>query len=158
MPAVHPIRKSLRIPGYDYSQPGAYFVTIVTHGRECLLGQILDGRMALSDAGRIVERTWFDLPNRYPGIRLDAFVVMPNHVHGIITLLDSTWKGSEIVRGFKSVSARKINLIRDATGQPVWQRNYYEHIVRDEGELQRIADYIETNPSNWLQDGENQSD
>lgn len=156
MPDIHPIRKSIRLAGYDYSQPGAYFITIVTNGRECILGQIFDCQMALFDAGRIVDRSWRDLPKRYPGIQLDAFVVMPNHVHGVITLVDNTWKIPEIVRGFKSVSARKINLIRNGTRQPVWQRNYYEHIVRDEAELQRIADYIETNPLNWEKDHENQ--
>lgn len=155
MPSPQPIRKPLRLPGYDYSQPGAYFVTILTYGRECILGKIFDGQMILFDAGRIVEKAWCELPKRYAGIQLDTFVVMPDHVHGLITLVDKSWNISEIVRGFKSVSARKINLTRNATGQPVWQRSFYEHIVRNEAELQKIADYIETNPANWEKGCEN---
>jgi putative transposase len=156
MPDVHRIRRSIRLTGYDYSQPGAYFVTIVTNGRECIFGQIFDGQIVLYDAGWIVDKSWRDLPKRYPGIHLEAFVVMPNHVHGVFTLMDNSRKVSEIIRGFKSVSARKINLIRNSTGQPVWQRNYYEHIVRDEAEFQKIVNYIETNPLNWEKDHENQ--
>lgn len=152
MPKIQPIRKSTRLPDYDYSQPGAYFITINTDGRENLFGRIVDGLMGLFDAGHIVEKTWNDLPNHYPDIRLEAFVIMPNHVHGIISLLDQKYSLSEIVRAFKSFSARRINLIRKTPGIPVWQRGFHDHIIRDEAELQRIADYIDTNPSNWQQD------
>jgi len=155
MSHTHRIRKSIRLPQYDYSNPGSYFVTIVTHQRQPIFGQVVDGQMILFNAGLIVQRTWDDLPKHYPGICLDAMVVMPNHVHGIITLIGSNHPLTEIVRGFKSFSARRINLVRDEQGRPVWQRNYYEHIIRDEIEFRRIFDYIETNPARWKEDREN---
>lgn len=152
MPKIQRIRKSTRLTEYDYSQPGAYFITINTYLREPLFGAIVDGFMVLYDAGRIVEKTWNDLPKHYPDIRLDMFVIMPNHVHGIISLLDQNVSLTEIVRAFKSFSARRINLVRRTSGIPVWQRGFHDHIIRDEVEFQRIADYIETNPSNWQKD------
>ncbi len=81
-------RRSIRLKGYDYTQPGAYFITICTHGRECLFGEIIDGEMHLNEAGPIVVQTWWDLPNHVPNVQLDAFVVMPNHVHGIIIITE----------------------------------------------------------------------
>jgi REP element-mobilizing transposase RayT len=94
-------RRSIRLKGYDYTQPGAYFITICTHGRECLFGEIIDGEMHLNEAGQIVVQTWQDLPNHVPNVQLDAFVVMPNHVHGIIIITDRAGvvgTGSEAVR------------------------------------------------------------
>jgi putative transposase len=91
-------RRSIRLKGYDYTQPGAYFITICTHGRECLFGEIIDGEMHLNEAGQIVVQTWQDLPNHVPNVQLDAFVVMPNHVHGIIIITDRT---GGIGAGFK---------------------------------------------------------
>ncbi|MDT7942737.1 MAG: transposase, partial [Bacteroidota bacterium] len=79
-------RRNIRLKGYDYTQPGAYFIAICTHGRECLFGEIIDGEMHLNEAGQIVVQTWQDLPNHGPSVQLDAFVVMPNHVHGIIII------------------------------------------------------------------------
>jgi len=185
-PAEHH-RRTIRIPGYDYSLPGGYYVTIVIHGREHLLGKIVDGNMKLDRFGRIVHNTWFDLPGHYPHIELDAFVIMPNHVHGIIFLNenrrggsldegdggrnDPNWASkshapqpqtrpytphplSEIVRAFKSFSARRINLLRRTTSQPVWQRNYYEHVIRDNTDYMSKRDYILNNPSNWDTDEE----
>ncbi|MGQ9774011.1 transposase [Chloroflexus sp.] len=160
-------RRSIRLKGYDYAQPGAYFVTIVTHDRACLFGDIVDDQMRLNQAGQMVEWTWYDLPNHVDNIELDAFVVMPNHVHGIIIIVGagagSVGAGSEpaptplpeIVRQFKTFSARRVNQWRGMVGQPVWQRNYYEHIIRDETSLQRIREYIATNPNQWAADHEN---
>ena len=149
-------RRSIRLPGYDYAQPGAYFVTICTHGRACLFGRVVDGEMRLNDAGRIVQASWDDLPNHYPHVQLDAFVTMPNHVHGIIILMDEpTTKRhplSEIVRAFKSFSSRRINQLRGTPGTRTWQRNYYEHIIRNEGDLRRIRAYIANNPAKWFKD------
>jgi REP element-mobilizing transposase RayT len=173
-------RRSIRLKGYDYTQPGAYFVTLVTHDRECLFGEIVDGEMRLNEAGRMAEWTWFDLPNHIDNIELDAFVVMPNHVHGIIIIREPVGAGSEpaptepaptsaptapppanrnhglpeIVRQFKTFSARRINALRNITGRPVWQRNYYEHIIRDEKSLKRIREYIAANPQQWANDDE----
>ena len=155
MPNPHPARKPNRLPEFDYSQPGSYFVTTVILHRQNILGQIVDGQMILSESGQIVQKTWNDLPIHYPGICLDGFVVMPNHVHGLITIIDSKYPLTEIIRAFKSFSARAINQARGGQGQPVWQRSFYDHIIRDEHELQKILDYIETNPARWDEDQEN---
>jgi len=143
----------MRLPGYDYAQPGAYFVTTCTQDRASLFGTIADGMMRLNAHGRIVRDTWLHLPDHYP-LELDAFVAMPNHVHGII-VIPSVGAGfkpaptlSEIVRAFKTFSARRI-------GHPVWQRNFHEHIIRSEASLERIRQYIVDNPASWAFDREN---
>ena len=166
-------RRSIRLKGYDYSQPGGYFVTIVAQNRECLFGNVVDGEMVLNEAGRIVEWTWYDLSNHVDDIELDEFVVMPNHVHGIIIIHDNRIVGAgsepaptepaptkrhglpEIIRQFKTFSGKRINQWRGATGIPVWQRNYWEHIIRDENDLNRIREYINNNPFDWESDNEN---
>ena len=168
-------RKSIRLKGYDYSQAGAYFITICTKGRKELLGAIRDGKMCSSAIGRIVQECWDVLPSHYPNVQLDAFVVMPDHAHGIIVILDdephrvreglrpSTGKTrnrpplSEIVRAFKSFSARRINEQNGTAGQSFWQRGYYDHIIRNERSLERIREYISTNPSRWQYDRQNTS-
>ena len=182
-------RKSIRLSGYDYSLAGGYFVTIVTKGRGQLFGSISDGIMKLNVVGRIVYRTWIEIPDHYSYVELDAFCVMPNHFHGIIILTDYRRGGSankarmpemashgneplarkdqtrpyinhqrhglpEIVRWFKSFSARRINANRKISGVPVWQRNYYEHIIRDERDYANIFEYIQSNPLNWEKDEE----
>ncbi|MBN1541561.1 transposase [candidate division KSB1 bacterium] len=177
-PYIHH-RRSIRLKGYDYSQAGAYFVTICTHNHECIFGEIIHGQMALNDAGRVVQTVWVDLPNHYPNIELDEYVVMPNHVHGIIVIVvgpdfkpahvvgagfkpaptttrpdfkpaPTTRHGlPEIVRACKTFSARRINQMRGMPGAKLWQRNYYEHIIRNENELNRIRKYIINNPMKW---------
>jgi REP element-mobilizing transposase RayT len=156
-PEIHH-RHSIRLKGYDYSQAGAYFVTIVTHDREPILGEIVNREMRLNKNGRIVEYAWLDLPKHYRNVVLGAFIIMPNHLHCIIILTDHDGKRyplSEIVRAFKSFSARRINALRNTQGVPVWQRNYYEHIIRNEQEHERIYNYILVNPLNWENDDEN---
>lgn len=192
-------RRSIRLKGYDYSQAGAYFVTICAKDRQCLFGEIQQGEMYLNDLGKIVYDAWHDLPNHYLHMELDAFVIMPNHIHGIIALSDmpmvagntgdvmgdvgaglkpaptaptaptatTTIKRqplSEIVRALKTFSSRRINeyrnkMIGDETqpyrGVPVWQRNYYEHIIREDDSLNRIRQYIVDNPKNWNKDQQN---
>ena len=180
-------RRSIRLPAYDYAQAGAYFVTIVTKDRMCLFGEIVDREMLPNHFGRIVQSTWNDLPEHYPGVECDSFVVMPNHVHGIIELADGSADGDsdvgaglkparwvvgsnsiraglkpvpalpEIIRAFKTFSARRVNQMRNTGGAPLWQRNYYEHVVRGENELNRIREYISTNPLQWEMDRENPS-
>jgi REP element-mobilizing transposase RayT len=167
-------RQSIRIPGYDYSEPGSYYVTICAHQRERLFGTIRDGGMVLNDYGRIVQFTWNDLINHNDSIELGDFVIMPDHIHGIITICDSVSVGAdpdmvgagsepaptkpapttkpngkhhglpEIVRQLKTFSAKRINAIRNTPGTPVWQRNYYEHIIRDAQDYERIQWYIAT--------------
>ena len=181
-------RRSIRLQGYDYSREGAYFVTICTHNRECLFGSVGAGskparytcplstkpgqtpavsmQMTLNDYGEIVQQTWDDLVNHIDGIALDAFVVMPNHIHGIVVIDDRAGLGnraglepaptlSEIVWQLKTFSARRINKGRGTPGIPVWQRNYHERIIRGENELNHIREYIANNPANWLTDENN---
>jgi putative transposase len=151
-PAIHH-RRSIRLQGYDYSQAGAYFVTICTQNRECLFGDIVNGGMRLNEAGRVVESVWDGLPGHYAHVELDAMVIMPNHFHGIIVLAPTPAAVrhglSEIVRALKTFSSRRINEMRQSTGAKLWQRNYWEHIVRNEPELNRIREYIHNNPAQW---------
>ena len=174
-PAEHH-RKFLRMKGYDYAQAGGYFVTIVTQGRECLFGEIVGGEMRLNPFGKIVNEEWLRSAEIRREIELDAFVVMPNHIHGIVFIHNNTIGAtgrsplpiqnryphgpspkslSSFVAGFKSSVTKRINLLDGAPGAPVWQRNYYEHIIRDQTDYERIFNYIITNPSNWLKDEEN---
>ncbi len=181
-PEIHH-RQSIRLKGYEYSRPGAYFVTICARNRECLFGNISDGQMVLNDVGRIIERVWEDLPSRLPSIELDALGVMPNHVHGIIAIVGAglappetrvrqtaplqalPQKGAassaptlgDVVRAFKSISAIWVNGHLSRFGQPLWQRNYYEHIIRSDDKLYRIRQYSRDNPMSWLEDRENPS-
>jgi REP element-mobilizing transposase RayT len=164
-------KNPLRLPGYDYAAAGAYFVTICTHERAHLFGTVTDDAMVLNTLGHVIETCWDDLPNHYHHIALDAFVVMPNHVHGIIIISDDGvgegFKPSpttnqpaptkrhdlpEIVRGFKTFSARWINALRATPGMPVWQRGYHDHIIRDPPDLDRLRAYIATNPARWHED------
>ena len=165
-PAKHR-RRSIRLKGFDYSEPGAYFVTVVSRNRELLFGEVWDGELRLNDTGRVVQAAWYDLSNHFAELSLDAFVVMPNHVHGIIELHVPGRAGLkpaptkispglfEVVRAFKTFSARSVNKLRGTQGSAVWQRNYYEHVIRVETELDRIREYITNNPTQWEIDREN---
>lgn len=143
----------MRLPIYDYTVAGAYFVTICTSSRVCSLGEITKGAFFPSEAGRLVEEVWTGLGARF-SIAPDEFVVIPNHVHAIVQLYgDSGVSLGEIVRAFKAGSTRRI---RQAS-QPdfTWQANYYEHIIRNDHELERIRNYIVSNPLMWEDDPEN---
>jgi REP element-mobilizing transposase RayT len=140
-----------------------------------LFGEIKDGEMQLNEFGKIVGRCWYDLSNHYKNMELDCFVIMPNHIHGIINIVGAGLKPAptdggispfkpaptenhglpEIIRALKTFSARKINQIRKNPGMPVWQRNYYEHVVRGENDLARIREYIINNPAQWDNDSNN---
>jgi len=154
-------RKRLRLSGYDYAQPGAYFLTMCVQRRECLLGRVSHGEMHLTEYGKIAIDCWNTLPHHYPHVDLDAFAIMPNHVHGILFIRAGLKPAptnkpiTEIIRAFKTFSARKINQLRNTPGSSVWQRNFYEHVIRDDLSLQRIREYIETNPQRWALDREN---
>ena len=229
-------RRSIRLKGYDYAQACAYFVTICAQDRECLFGEIIDANMRLSDGGLMVEREWDALPDRFPSVQLDALVIMPNHIHGIIVLApdgpndhtaeSATTAGQtmttvgqtmttagqtmttvgqtmttvgqtmttvdqsvgaplvgalpgrglgahkgcpynsqsdtlgEIVGAFKSLTTVVYTRGVRQSGWPgfrgrLWQRNYYEHIIRSETELDRISEYIASNPARWDHDDEN---
>jgi len=154
-----------------------YFVTICTQNKECLFGEIKNGEMILNEYGEIIKFTWFDLINHNICVLLDSFVVMPNHIHGIIVINDKIFVGagskpalikinqlaraglepaptklSEIVRQFKTFSAKRINKLRNTPGLSVWQRDYYEHIIRNDRSLEKICDYIINNPCRWNHD------
>jgi putative transposase len=165
-------RRSIRLKGYDYARPGAYFVTICVRERECALGGVVDGEMVLNDWGRIVAESWSWLAEQYPYITLDEWVVMPNHLHGIIIINDDAGRGAsrraptamvpakrkplgQLVGAFKTVSTKRINQMRDTASTPFWQRGFYEHIVRNDRELDAIRQYIIYNPLKWELDRDN---
>ena len=170
-------RRSIRLPTYDYTQPGAYFVTICTQHRECILGDVVQSQVILNAPGRMVESVWRQLARHHPSAEVDAFVVMPSHVHGIIILVGEgprAWPDDggqpqgvaptislpDVVHRFKSLTTSKYRWGVHNDGwrpftQRLWQRNYYEHIIRDEEELDRIRRYIIDNPARWDQDPEN---
>lgn len=153
-------RQSIRFNGYDYSRSGAYFITICTHEREHLFGDIVNETMELNIFGDIALSHWQQLEQHHSTIIMDELVVMPNHLHGIIILessIDYKKSISEIIRGFKTFSAKAINNERGVRGVPVWQRNYYDRIIRNELELDRVRQYIINNPRNWDADKNNQS-
>ncbi len=175
-----PHRKPLRLPEYDYSQPGAYFVTICTKGRECSLGYIQGEEMRFSLYGEIAAQGWDFTSNHFQRLELDWWVVMPNHVHALIVIQDSS-KGSvlqptpavsieatnlpippqsllaKVVAHYKYHTTKKINLARNLSGERFWQRNYYEHVVRSHESMQKIQEYILANPMRWNEDQLNPS-
>lgn len=163
-------RRSIRLAHYDYSQDGAYFLTLCVHDRACLFGEVVDGAMRLNELGALVAPEWLRTATIRPQVALDEFVVMPNHFHIIIAIEDSrrgvlpyarprfqspSQSLGSIVRGFKSATTKRINEIRGTPGTAVWQRNYYEHVIRNESELIRIREYIANNPHQWSLDREN---
>lgn len=160
-------RKSIRLKGYDYSGSGSYFVTICTRDRAYLFGKVHSGAMLLNDSGRYAKQCWKAIPEHYPDASLDEYVVMPNHIHGIITiaqvgvqdfepLLQNKYQHiipksiGSIIRGFK-IGVTK--WFRDNTDIfAVWQRNYWEHVIRDDWELNRIRKYVHENIGQWETD------
>ena len=162
-------RNTLRLANYDYSQEGVYFLTIVTRERSPLFQDA-----ALMDCA---HQTWEELPIRFPNITLDTFVIMPNHLHGIVAIVGAIhelplqppppntslnsraqrrqMQLPKIVGYFKMNSSKRINRLRYTVGTPVWQRNYYEHVIRNEAELARVREYIQNNPAQWEMDTEN---
>ena len=159
-------RNSLRHPDHDYTRPGAYFITICAYKGNALFGQIVDGVMQLNPLGQIAHQAWVDLPKRHPQISVDPFVIMPNHGHAVISILAETGKAgiprqyAKPVAGSIStvVNAYKVSVTKLAIhaglipGPPLWQRNFYDHIVRTDQELANIREYIRTNPARWLAD------
>ncbi|PIV22510.1 MAG: hypothetical protein COZ69_14485 [Deltaproteobacteria bacterium CG_4_8_14_3_um_filter_45_9] len=167
-------RKVIRLREYDYSQAGGYFITICTYNREYLFGQVANHQMMLNKTGETVKQWWLKLEDKFINVKLDNYVVMPNHIHGIIVVIEKDKVGAihelplqsgmimrrqmlipKTVGYFKMNSAKYINRLRGAMGYPLWQRNYYEHVIRNENELYRITDYIKNNPLKWDLDREN---
>lgn len=149
-PEIHH-RQSIRLQGYDYANAGTYFVTICCHQRQHLFGEIENGEMKINLIGQIVSSLWQKIPQHFPNVELDGFILMPDHLHRIIMISESKEKSSlaNIIQNFKSISSRKINRINKTYGISIWQRNYYERIVRSEQELTNLREYIKNNPANW---------
>ncbi len=174
-PDIHH-RRSVRLKGYDYSQVGVYFVTICAHNRECLFGEIVEmvgkQEMVLNEFGQVVQDEWVRSAEIRAEIALGEFVVMPNHFHGIVRIVNdrrgdrpvaqmpvaTTIPGPQpksigaLLAGFKSAVTKRINEIRKSPGVPVWQRNYHEHIIRNDADYNRIAEYVAANPQRWIED------
>jgi REP element-mobilizing transposase RayT len=162
-------RRSIRLREYDYSQAGAYFIAVCTWNKECLLGSIENGEMVLNDAGRVADKCWYDIPVHFPHVALDKWIIMPNHVHGILFIVDTIVGAKNfsplpdtghllgtsktigaIIRGFKigvTKWMRQHNIIHE-----VWQRNFYDHIIRNENSMHEIREYIRYNPIQWERD------
>ncbi len=178
-PAKHH-RRSIRLKGYDYAQAGVYFVTLCVQGRECVLGKVVDGQMMLNDTGQRADQFWPAVADHFADVEIDIWVTMPNHVHAIIVIgrgVVSTpnneetggEKGGEtpplpppptvsaptlgqIMAYFKYQTTKSINQMRETPGARFWQRNYWEHVIRDETDLNRIRRYIQDNPLRWVDD------
>lgn len=177
-------RRSIRLPTYDYRQAGAYFVTAVLQDRLCLFGDVVGGEMRLNDAGAMAQGAWDSMAGHYPGVTVDTSIVMPNHTHAIIVLVGAAPRGRpgskrvgdaapgqargpaptlslpDVMHRFKTLTTRRYTegvRHRDwpAFRNRLWQRNYYEHIVRDEESLHQFREYIATNPQRWALDDEN---
>ena len=181
MTTTQPQRKSRRKPDYDYSQPGYYAATLCTQNRACLFGVIIDGDMQLNEAGRMVDETWHEIPEHYPGIALDAMQIMPNHLHGIIVVCEvgtaprgrpfsmpgngraqgpSPTTLSDVMERFKSLTTKRyIDGVRaqgwHSFSGKLWQRSYHDRIIRNETELIKIKSYICSNPREWDADENN---
>lgn len=197
-------RRSIRLQGYDYAQASAYFVTICAYQRAHLFGRVVDEAMVITPWGQVVQECWDDISAHFPQVELDAFVVMPNHIHGIIVIMDHVPSGSgmtdgrrligdggglacqtlteiqtpdqitvgrqppttpsakygkpipgalgTIIGANKSSVTRRITRLPDPPDHPIWQRNYYEHVIRDEADLNRIREYVQYNPARWSED------
>lgn len=157
-------RRSIRLKNYDYNQPGSYFVTICTDERVCVFGNVVDNRVCLNDAGLIVQGSWNSLPQRFSDVELDEFIIMPNHLHGIITVgaqfiapngsnkshIGQISLLGQIIRTFKASAAYQIH--KTSLPEFAWQVNYHERIIRKDGELDRIRrQYIINNPIRWTE-------
>jgi len=168
-PNIHH-RKSIRLRGYDYAQNGLYFITICTDRRLPIFGAISEGMLNLNEAGEIAYEEWLKTQHIRRNIILHEFVVMPNHVHGIIEIVgadcirpnctEDIEEGrrhyastiGDVIRGYKSAVTKVVRQLQANPGLQVWQRNYYEHVIRNEAAYLKIVDYIQTNPQRWLED------
>ena len=158
-PAIHH-RRSIRLKGYDYSQAGAYFVTICAHNRECLFGEIVAGKMQWNEAGGMTMQWFSELENKFTDLQCDKFVIMPNHTHFIVVNAGTDMREStenwlaHVVQWFKTMTTNEYIRSVKQHGWPLfpgklWQRNYWEHVIRDEAELNSIREYMQNNPAQW---------
>jgi putative transposase len=144
-----PQRRSPRMPGYDYAQPGAYYITICAHRQAHWFGSVHGGAMRLSAVGQIAYDCWLSIPEHFPTVSLDAFVVMPNHLHGILVLRGGGPALGAVVGTYKAAVTRAARRAGLAPSAPLWHGRYYDHIVRDQADIERIRAYILANPLRW---------
>ncbi len=144
-----PQRKSPRVQGYDYSQPGFYFVTICSRDRKCVFGTVGLEYVKLSELGALVSSCWSELPTWFPSVALYEYVVMPNHFHGIVEIIESKHALKDIVGSFKSAVTRRARERGLIEREDLWQRKYYDHVIRSERALTNIREYIRNNPIKW---------
>lgn len=167
-------RRSIRLNGYDYRQSGLYFVTVCTKRHECLFGTVVDGEVILSTIGRIVAEEWQRTAELRENVELDAFVVMPNHIHGIIVIRNNNERAfhrnaptaadcepnrtlqagslGAVIGRFKGKVSRRVHDTPKCRDLTIWQRNYYDHVIRSEKSLQAVRTYIALNPASWTED------
>jgi REP element-mobilizing transposase RayT len=176
-------RKSIRLPDFDYTSAGGYFITLVATNNSCLFGEMIGQQVSLNPFGDIVREEWLRTALIRPEIVLDGFIIMPNHLHGIIFITNVVGADGvessvgahgrapqqrpllyrpakslgSFVAGYKSIVTKRINILRTTPGMPVWQRNYYEHTIRNDQEMNRIRDYIRNNPLRWTMDHDDPS-
>jgi len=176
-----PVRRSVRLKGFDYSQRSAYFLTICAHEKRHVFGKIISGKVELNNRGNIVNECWLSIPSHFTNVELAAHVVMPNHLHGILLIkyravesgarsqssrvtaetssrrIGAHVHGSipTIVRSFKAITARRMREGIAGLALPIWQRGYYERVIRDQDEFQKTCAYIRLNPERWSSDEEN---
>ena len=161
-----PNRRSLRLQGYDYRSSGAYFVTICTVEKRPLFGRVRQGRVQLNELGHLVDDCWKQIERVRRGVAIDAYIVMPNHVHGVLLFHteDAAAKVSaaacELAAGslgavlgqYKSIVTKRSQFLQSPPTRPIWQRNYYDHIIRSAASLEKIRQYIVENPVRWMDD------
>jgi REP element-mobilizing transposase RayT len=163
-------RKHVRLPNFDYSQPGVYFVTSCSSGRRCIFGDVVDGQVQLSGLGALVRDRWLQIPLHHPGVETDAFVVMPNHIHGVLRIVEPSGTDGiarpraggptprsigTIVGSFKAGVTRRHRRSGGPASSPIWQRGYHDHVIRIDHALDRVRQYIAANPANWPTDPDN---
>ena len=175
-PDIHH-RRSVRLQGWDYSSPGMYYITICTHLRECLFGEVIDAEMRLNEFGNVADTCWQAIPGHTQRIELDEWAVMPNHVHLLFVLNERDAVGATrrvapttggrtsngpkpgsvgaVISQYKPRVTRQINHLRNTPGSPLWQRSFYDHIVRTQPDLDQIRQYIDENPMKWHLDHDN---
>ncbi|HLV95659.1 MAG TPA: transposase [Candidatus Acidoferrales bacterium] len=178
--SARPERRSIRMKGFDYSLPGAYFVTICAHRQKCLFGDVVLGEMKLNQIGVVVNECWLDIPRHFPNVELNAHVVMPNHLHELVAIHETirAKQGAApearaqhaaplprqvlvagslpaIIRSFKAASTKCVREVLREAAFDLWQRNYYDGVLRNARELKNARRYIAENPSRWHRDKEN---
>ncbi len=159
-------RKKTRLQNYDYSQNGMYFITICTKDKKCFFGEIVNDKMVLNNFGKIVKNIWLELPSHNNNISIDEFIIMPNHIHGIIEIINvgdrhvcplhlrHTQILPKVVGGFKAAITKKFNQLFPENNFK-WQRSFYDHIIRKDESLNKIREYIMINPQQWHKDKNN---